>query len=102
MDSITTKEKLLEALNNVIQNQTTIYGMSEDDNFEYYKKVYILTKGNPEPKETYIDVCLYWQIKDKVSKQNDKRYIPELNGYVFWSMKDYLLNMLYANENRLF
>ena len=84
-----------------VENSTTIYFTSRDAKFHLLKKLYLLDKSCPDVTKIYVEPNLYHSIIKQIN-ETQSRYINLLDGYVFLSTKDYLLNLLYADQNRMF
>lgn len=96
-----TKQELFnEPHTKYIETETNIMFTNKDERFSYYKKLY-LVRPNEDVKEIYVDICQYCFIKDYLLTAMT-RYIKEFEGYVFWSITDYLTAIEFANKNRLF
>lgn len=86
---------------NYIENSTTIYFTSKDAKFHLLKKLYLLDKSSPDVTKIYLESELYYNIIKQIT-ESKSRFVKMLNGYVFLSNKDYLLNLLFAEQNKLF
>ena len=86
---------------NFIDNGTALYLHQIGGNFEIYKKVLLLKKDVPDVTEIYLELKTYLQVKEYL-EHSYSRWINEFDGYVFYSIKDYIECLDEANKNRLF
>lgn len=78
-----------------------LFNLLDADEFMHYKKLYLLQKFEPDVTEIYVEADLYNELKEHCSKIYF-RYIEEFNGYIFFSIKDMLECLEYANTHKLF
>lgn len=97
-----TKDELMAKPHfNFIDNGTALYLHQIDRNFEIYKKLLLLKKDVPELTEIYLELKIYLQVKEYL-EHSYSRWMNEFDGYVFYSIKDYMKCLDEANKNRLF
>ena len=97
-----TKEELIAKSHlNFIDNGTALYLHQIDRNFEIYKKLLLLQKDVPELTEIYLELKNYLYVKEYL-EHSYSRWMNEFDGYVFYSIKDYMKCLDEANKNRLF
>ena len=86
---------------NFLDNGKDLYLHQVDGNFEIYKKLYILKNDSPDVTEIYVELKTYLDVKEYL-EHSYSRWIKEFDGYVFYSIKDYIECLDEANKNRLF
>ena len=97
-----TKEELIAKPHfNFVDNGKDLYLHQVDGNFEIYKKLLLLKNDSPDVTEIYVELKTYLQVKDYL-EHSYSRWMNEFDGYVFYSIKDYIEKLDEANKNRLF
>ena len=97
-----TKEELMAIpYFNFVDNGTDLYLHQKDGEFEIFKKIYILKIDEQDLREIYLELKTYLQVKDHL-EHSYSRWMNEFDGYVFYSIKDYIECLDEANKNRLF
>ena len=97
-----TKEELMAKPHfNFVDNGTDLYLHQKDGEFEIFKKIYILKIDEQDLREIYVELKTYLQVKDHL-EHSYSRWMNEFDGYVFYSIKDYIECLDEANKNRLF
>ena len=97
-----TKDELIAKPHfNYIDNGTDLYLHQVDGEFVIYKKLLLLKQNAIELTEIYVELKTYLQVKDHL-EHSYSRWINEFDGYVFYSIKDYIECLDEANKNRLF
>ena len=97
-----TKEELIAKPHfNFLDNGTDLYLHQKDGEFEIFKKIYILKIDEQDLREIYVELKTYLQVKDHL-EHSYSRWINEFDGYVFYSIKDYIECLDEANKNSLF
>ena len=86
---------------NFVDNGTDSYLHQVDGNFDIYKKLYLLKMNASDVTEIYVELKTYLQVKDYL-EHSQSRWMNEFDGYVFYSIKDYIEKLDEANKNRLF
>lgn len=84
-----------------VETETNFMFTQDDEKFYYYKKLFLLQKDALELKEIYVDINQYLIIRNYIENVVS-RYIKEFEGYVFYSIKDYIDQLNEANKNRMF
>lgn len=84
-----------------LETETNIMFTQDSSKFCYYKKLYLLKPNAPDVTEIYVDVCQYYIIKNYL-EHSMSRYMKEFDGYVFYSIRDYIENLEFADKNKLF
>lgn len=97
-----TKEELMAIPHfNIIETETNLYLHQNDSKFNVYKKLFLLKPDAPELTEIYLELNLYIVVKDYLSGSRT-RFMNEFNGWLFFSIKDYMEQLEFANKNKLF
>ena len=97
-----TKEELIAKPHfNFVDNGKDLYLHQVDGNFEIYKKLLLLKNDSPDVTEIYVELKTYLVVKDYL-EHSYSRWMNEFDGYVFYSIKDYIECLDEANKNRLF
>lgn len=97
-----TKEELMNQPHyRYIETDNNIMFTQDDSNFAYYKKLYLLKPNASDVLEIYVEVQQYLIIKNYL-EHSMSRYMREFEGYVFYSIKDYMENLEYAYNHKLF
>ena len=97
-----TKDELIAKPHfNFVDNGKDLYLHQVDGNFEIYKKLLLFKNDSPDVTEIYVELKTYLQVKDYL-EHSYSRWIKEFDGYVFYSIKDYIECLDEANKNRLF
>ena len=97
-----TKEELIAKPHfNFVDNGKDLYLHQVDGNFEIYRKILLLKNDSPDVTEIYVELKTYLQVKDYL-EHSYSRWMNEFDGYVFYSIKDYIEKLDEANKNRLF
>lgn len=78
-----------------------LFNLLDNDEFMHYKKLYLLQKSDTDVTEIYVEANLYEELKEHCSKIYF-RYVDEFNGFIFFSIKDMLECLEYANKYKLF
>ena len=86
---------------NFVDNGKDLYLHQVDGNFDIYKKLYLLKMNASDVTEIYVELKTYLQVKDYL-EHSQSRWMNEFDGYVFYSIKDYIEKLDEANKNRLF
>lgn len=84
-----------------LETESNIMFTRDDSKFVYYKKLYLLKIGAPDVTEIYVELKQYLVIKNYL-EHSMSRWMNEFNAYVFWSIKDYIDNLEFANKNKLY
>ena len=97
-----TKEEIIAKPHfNFVDNGKDLYLHQVDGNFEIYRKILLLKNDSPDVTEIYVELKTYLQVKDYL-EHSYSRWMNEFDGYVFYSIKDYIECLDEANKNRLF
>lgn len=84
-----------------METDSNIMFIQDDQKFAYYKKLYLLLPNASDVLEIYVDVKQYLIIKNYL-EHSVSRYMKEFEGYVFYSIKDYMESLEYAYNHKLF
>ena len=97
-----TKDELIAKPHfNFVDNATDLYSHQKDREFKIFNKIYILKIDEQDLREIYVELKTYLQAKDYL-EHSYSRWMNEFDGYVFYSIKDYIECLDEANKNRLF
>ena len=97
-----TKEEIIAKPHfNFVDNGKDLYLRQKDGEFEIFKKIYILKIDEQDVTEIYVELKTYLFVKDHL-EHSYSRWMNEFDGYVFYSIKDYIECLDEANKNKLF
>lgn len=84
-----------------LKTDTNLYLNQDGGKFLYYKKLFLLIPNASEVSEIYVEWKIYLTVKEYL-ENSMSRYMKEFEGYVFYSIKDYMDQLNEANKNRMF